>query len=188
QGAGSKPKSLLESEDRPRQKPPTLDYFSDEDSKPKKRKLITLDNDFGKDAINQSSSKNSQDNDFVGDLEDDRPLPRTSTGIRGFVPQGYKSATESFEAPKEQEAAKEQAEVDDDPLDAFMQDIDSQVQKQSQDKSLQEKFRRDDIEDEDFVESYVNHMKKKGIDVGKSQRPIEKDEACSFIDIFASLC
>lgn len=37
-------------------------------------------------------------------------------------------------------------------------------------------IRRDDIEDEDFVESYVNHMKKKGIEVGKSQRPIEKDE------------
>jgi ATP-dependent RNA helicase DDX42 len=42
-------------------------------------------------------------------------------------------------------------------------------------------IRRDDIEEEDFVESYVNHMKKKGIEVGKSQRPIEKDEVYFFI-------
>ncbi|CAG8607694.1 3384_t:CDS:2 [Acaulospora colombiana] len=184
QGSGVKPRTLLESEDQLPSKPLALDYFSDEDSKPKKRKLITLDNDFENETTNQNSSKSLQDvNDFVGDLEDDRPLPRTSTGsgIRGFVPQGYKTATESSDTFKEQEeTSKEQA--DDDPLDAFMLDIDNQVQKQSQDKSQQEKIRRDDIEEEDFVESYVNHMKKKGIDVGKSQRPIEKDEACTFIN------
>ena len=38
-------------------------------------------------------------------------------------------------------------------------------------------IRRDDIEDEDYVESYVKHMKKRGIEIGKSQKQtIERDE------------
>lgn len=31
--------------------------------------------------------------------------------------------------------------------------------------------RRDDLEEEDNIESYISHMKKKGITVGKGDRP-----------------
>nr|CAG8606020.1 10970_t:CDS:10 [Entrophospora candida] len=68
-------------------------------------------------------------------------------------------------------------DTEDDPLEAYMLGIYDQVEKESKTTTTQkETIRRDDIEDEDFVESYVNHMKKKGIEVGKSQKPMEKDE------------
>ncbi|KAF0555086.1 P-loop containing nucleoside triphosphate hydrolase protein [Gigaspora margarita] len=183
QSSASKPKSLLDPEEQTHKKPTALDYFSEEDSQPKKRKLIKLEDDLDEDLNKQdeASSLSNVNEDYVGDLEDDRPPPpRTSTGIQGFVPQGF-SFNKGFTNVHEVTSATKLDDVQkddeiDDPLDAFMLDIDNQVQKESQNESLQEKIRRDDIEDEDFVESYVNHMKKKGIEVGKSQRPIEKDE------------
>ncbi|CAG8456430.1 2814_t:CDS:10 [Dentiscutata erythropus] len=179
-GSASKPKSLLDPEEQTHKKPTTLDYFSEEDSQPKKRKLIKLEDDLDEGFDKQDKLSNVNE-DYVGDLEDDRPPPpRTSTGIQGFVPQGFsfnKGFTNVHEVTSDTKLDDVQKDDEiDDPLDAFMLDIDNQVQKESQNKSLQEKIRRDDIEDEDFVESYVNHMKKKGIEVGKSQRPIEKDE------------
>ncbi|CAG8525132.1 7706_t:CDS:10 [Racocetra fulgida] len=184
QGSAAKSKSLLDPEEQAEthKKPTALDYFSDEDSQPKKRKLVKLDDDLDEDFDKQDGASNlsNVNEDYVGDLEDDRPPPpRTSTGIRGFVPQGFsfnKNVTNIHENMPDNKLDVQKDDEIDDPLDAFMLDIDSQVQKESQSKSIQEKIRRDDIEDEDFVESYVNHMKKKGIEVGKSQRPIEKDE------------
>ncbi|CAG8582827.1 27820_t:CDS:10, partial [Racocetra persica] len=184
QGSAAKSKSLLDPEEQAEthKKPTALDYFSDEDSQPKKRKLVKLDEDLEEDFDKHDGASNlsNVNEDYVGDLEDDRPPPpRTSTGIRGFVPQGFsfnKNVTNIHENMPDNKLDVQNDDEIDDPLDAFMLDIDSQVQKESQSKSIQEKIRRDDIEDEDFVESYVNHMKKKGIEVGKSQRPIEKDE------------
>jgi hypothetical protein len=39
------------------------------------------------------------------------------------------------------------------------------------------KLRRDDLEEEDEMESYVNHMKKKGVVVGSNNGIAERDEA-----------
>lgn len=39
------------------------------------------------------------------------------------------------------------------------------------------KLRRDDLEEEDEMESYVNHMKKKGVMVGSNNGIAERDEA-----------
>ncbi|CAI2181139.1 15603_t:CDS:10 [Funneliformis geosporum] len=178
-GSANKSKSILESDDQQRQKPPSLDYFSDEDIQPKKRKLIKLDDPLEEQLTSSSNKLDDYDlnKDYVGNLEDDiPPPPRTSTGIQGFVPQGYNVDKEVQSSRNIKSEVQVNAMEENDPLDAFMLDIDNQVQKESLIKSQQEKFRRDDIEDEDFVESYVNHMKKKGIEVGKSQRPIEKDE------------
>ncbi|RGB34514.1 P-loop containing nucleoside triphosphate hydrolase protein [Rhizophagus diaphanus] len=179
-GSANRSKSILDSDEQQRQKPPSLDYFSDEETQPKKRKLIKLDDSLEKKSVsNNKSDTFNLNEDYVGNLEDDRPPPpRTSTGIQGFVPQGYSTDKEIQRNRTIQPEIKSKVmeEEDDDPLDAFMLDIDNQVQKESLNKPQQEKIRRDDIEDEDFVESYVNHMKKKGIEVGKSQRPIEKDE------------
>ncbi|UZO02005.1 uncharacterized protein OCT59_020508 [Rhizophagus irregularis] len=179
-GSANRSKSILDSDEQQRQKPPSLDYFSDEETQPKKRKLIKLDDNLEKKSVSSNKSDTFNLNeDYVGNLEDDRPPPpRTSTGIQGFVPQGYSTDKEIQRNRTIQPEIKSKVmeEDDDDPLDAFMLDIDNQVQKESLNKPQQEKIRRDDIEDEDFVESYVNHMKKKGIEVGKSQRPIEKDE------------
>ncbi|GJJ75691.1 ATP-dependent RNA helicase DDX42 [Entomortierella parvispora] len=65
-----------------------------------------------------------------------------------------------------------------DPLDAFMAEIDTQVQKEA-DAPPEEKIRRDDIEDEDEIESYMKHMKRKGITIGQGgpvkDRPEDAD-------------
>ncbi|KAI7816842.1 P-loop containing nucleoside triphosphate hydrolase protein, partial [Gamsiella multidivaricata] len=63
-------------------------------------------------------------------------------------------------------------EDEDDPLDAFMAKIDTQVQQEAEKPSV----RRDDIEDEDYVESYMKHMKKKGITIGQGGPVRERDE------------
>lgn len=38
------------------------------------------------------------------------------------------------------------------------------------------KVRRDDLEEEDDIESYVRHMKEKGIVIGKTGRSTQRDE------------
>lgn len=44
------------------------------------------------------------------------------------------------------------------------------------------KIRRDDIEEEDDLESYVRHMKKKGITVGVNNQPLpEIDEVIAYM-------
>ncbi|KAF9907865.1 ATP-dependent RNA helicase ddx42 [Linnemannia zychae] len=72
-------------------------------------------------------------------------------------------------------AQVDEEEEEDDPLDAFMAGIDTQVKKEAEMPS-EEKVRRDDIEDEDYVESYMKHMKKKGIMVGHGGPMQERNE------------
>ncbi|CAG8742823.1 5541_t:CDS:2, partial [Funneliformis mosseae] len=130
-GSANKSKSILESEDQQRQKPPSLDYFSDEETQPKKRKLIKLDDPLEEQFTTSSNKLDDYDlnKDYVGNLEDDKPPPpRTSTGIQGFVPQGY-----GYNVDKEVQSSrniKSEVQVnameENDPLDAFMLDIDNQ--------------------------------------------------------------
>ncbi|KAI8338119.1 P-loop containing nucleoside triphosphate hydrolase protein [Chlamydoabsidia padenii] len=70
----------------------------------------------------------------------------------GIVPTSTTQATSSIE--------------DDDPLDAFMADMTEQAKK----PVAEPKARRDDLEDEDDIESYVRHMKEKGVVIGKTDR------------------
>jgi hypothetical protein len=81
-GSANKSKSILESDEQQRQKPPSLDYFSEEETQPKKRKLIRLDDDSLEKKSVASSSKLDLNEDYVGNLEYNRPPPpRTSTGL-----------------------------------------------------------------------------------------------------------
>ena len=80
-GSANRSKSILEFDEQQRQKPPSLEYFSDEEMQPKKRKLIKLEDSLEKQSA-ASSSKSEVYEDYVGNLEDDTPPPpRTSTGI-----------------------------------------------------------------------------------------------------------
>ncbi|KAG2213841.1 hypothetical protein INT47_001110 [Mucor saturninus] len=64
-------------------------------------------------------------------------------------------------------------EDQEDPLDAFMADISEKAKS----AKAEPKIRRDDIEEEDDLESYVRHMKEKGVSVGASNQPMpERDE------------
>lgn len=62
-------------------------------------------------------------------------------GIQGFVPQGYSADKEIQRNRDIQPEIKSKVidEEEDDPLDAFMLDIDNQVQKESLNKFQQEK-------------------------------------------------
>ncbi|KAF9923145.1 ATP-dependent RNA helicase ddx42 [Linnemannia zychae] len=83
----------------------------------------------------------------------------------------HKNAAVPEDAPSDHAGEDDE----DDPLDAFMADIDTQVKREAEMPS-EEKIRRDDIEDEDYVESYMKHMKKKGIMVGQGGPIQERDE------------
>ncbi|KAI9286830.1 P-loop containing nucleoside triphosphate hydrolase protein [Umbelopsis sp. AD052] len=61
---------------------------------------------------------------------------------------------------------------EDDPLEAFMADISNKAAAENSEPKL----RRDDLEEEDEMESYVNHMKKKGVMVGSNNGIAERDE------------
>ncbi|KAI8092934.1 P-loop containing nucleoside triphosphate hydrolase protein [Halteromyces radiatus] len=61
---------------------------------------------------------------------------------------------------------------EDDPLDAFMADMTEQAKK----SIPEQKARRDDLEEEDDIETYVRHMKDKGIVIGKTGRSTQRDE------------
>ncbi|KAG9069195.1 hypothetical protein KI688_010092 [Linnemannia hyalina] len=89
-----------------------------------------------------------------------------------FSHLGSKKAAAAEETTKTQ---ADDEEDEDDPLDAFMAGIDTQVKKEAEMPS-EEKVRRDDIEDEDYVESYMKHMKKKGIMVGQGGPMQERNE------------
>lgn len=66
---------------------------------------------------------------------------------------------------------------EEDPLEAFMADISTKAS----DEKSEPKLRRDDLEEEDEMESYVNHMKKKGIVVGSNNGIAERNEVCCTI-------
>ncbi|KAI8063762.1 P-loop containing nucleoside triphosphate hydrolase protein [Gongronella butleri] len=72
-------------------------------------------------------------------------------------------------APSIPVATSKVAEIedDDDPLDAFMAGMSKQAKHDEEQTLNQPKVRRDDIEEEDEIEAYVKHMKKKGIVIGK---------------------
>ncbi len=61
-------------------------------------------------------------------------------GIQGFVPQGY-SADKEIQISRniKPEVKSNVMDYEDDPLDAFMLDIDNQVQEESLNKPQQEK-------------------------------------------------
>jgi hypothetical protein len=61
---------------------------------------------------------------------------------------------------------------EEDPLEAFMADISNKAAEEK----TEPKLRRDDLEEEDEMESYVNHMKKKGIVVGSNNGIAERSE------------
>ncbi|KAI8835086.1 P-loop containing nucleoside triphosphate hydrolase protein [Chytridium lagenaria] len=79
-------------------------------------------------------------------------------------------ALESFTTPSAPTPAPPPAATagddddDIDPLDAFMAGITHQVKTQA--AAPKPSHRRDDLEEEDAVESYINHMKSKGVEVG----------------------
>ena len=74
------------------------------------------------------------------------------------------------DAPK---ASATEEDEGDDPLDAFMADMSEKAKT----VKAETKIRRDDIEEEDELESYVRHMKEKGVSLGTSNQPMrEYDE------------
>ncbi|KAI7898295.1 P-loop containing nucleoside triphosphate hydrolase protein [Cokeromyces recurvatus] len=110
--------------------------------------------------LGEESIKKSRSNTVLHDDEDDF---LASAGI----------AKESLEKPAQSDQKEKEEEEEEDPLDAFMADISEQAKTQK----VEPKIRRDDIEDEDELESYVRHMKEKGISVGVANQPMpEYDE------------
>ncbi|RUS22945.1 P-loop containing nucleoside triphosphate hydrolase protein [Endogone sp. FLAS-F59071] len=189
-----KKKPILDDQGQEKYKPPTLhddesplarlDADDDDDPPPgpPKRKLVTLD--YGNDNEPSTTKKRETigfgsalpvDDELVGDLDDERDLVvRTATGMRGFVPAGYApvKAEEKNLAMERAVVAMEEGEKEEeeeDPLEAFMAGVNDQVKNEK--KAEKEKVRRDDLEEEDNIESYISHMKKKGITVGKGDRP-----------------
>ncbi|KAJ3197348.1 hypothetical protein HK101_004224, partial [Irineochytrium annulatum] len=64
---------------------------------------------------------------------------------------------------------------EEDPLDAFMSTITTEVQRQV--VAPKSTARRDDLEEEDNVESYINHMKKQGLEVGsRTAEPVMRGD------------
>lgn len=88
-----------------------------------------------------------------------------------FLEKKFGSKIKKSQEIKDNE--KKEEEIDE--LDAFMAGIDDQLKKE-QEAPKKEIIVRDDIEEEDYIESFVNHMKKKGIDVGKVNEIIKKDK------------
>jgi len=81
------------------------------------------------------------------DDKDDRPLkvlPNSNTSL------------------KEEEKEKGREKEDDDPLDAFMANLEPE-------KPTEARPERADIEEEDNVDSYIKHMKARGIEIGTSK-------------------
>ncbi|KAF9961382.1 ATP-dependent RNA helicase ddx42 [Mortierella alpina] len=154
-------------------------------SGPPKRKLIKLDHTQDNDVADSSKLKYHDDDAFSrlgsskasgaelpplrkhaaggGDDDDD------DDGFSRLQPKKEPSKNSSTDQ------ADQEGDDDYDPLDAFMAEIDTQVQQEAE-KPSEEKVRRDDIEDEDYVESYMKHMKKKGIAIGQGGPIRDRDE------------
>ncbi|KAL1920617.1 uncharacterized protein VTP21DRAFT_994 [Calcarisporiella thermophila] len=197
-GSGIPPKpSLFEGPSQSNK--PSRDISFDDDSDDeleqlrKKRKLIKLDETelakAEKEGLNQD-----EDAEQIGNLEDDyeRPYPHAT---KGFVPAGYDpSKTLNREIPQVEIGEKTQNnsatidDEDDDPLAAFMADMEDQVKKEKEAPKAQDKARRDDIEEEDALESYLNHMKKRGIVPGQHDQyyNTERKDADSDEEVYAT--
>ncbi|KAI8384981.1 P-loop containing nucleoside triphosphate hydrolase protein [Radiomyces spectabilis] len=79
---------------------------------------------------------------------------------------------------------EEEEEEEDDPLDAFMADMSAQAKTEKREP----KIRRDDFEEEDHIESYVRHMKEKGVAIGKSDASsmVRDENADSDEEVYAT--
>ena len=116
--------------------------------------------------------------------------------MKGFVPAGFVSEQpvdlpqsqrkQVFVTVKEDITTSAQDTIDDnddeyDPLEAFMVDIKNQSQKEATKPPREQLARCEEFEEEDEVESYINAMKRKGINVGTGEvLPIgEVDEVYS---------
>ncbi|KAJ3053615.1 hypothetical protein HK097_003844 [Rhizophlyctis rosea] len=89
---------------------------------------------------------------------------------------------EEWEKGRGQPAANIADEDEEDPFEASMAGIQKEVTQEEKtsvenSKQTQQKVRRDDLEDEDTMESYFNHMRKKGYDMNKGQPENEIQEA-----------
>ncbi|KAJ3108593.1 hypothetical protein HDU96_007482, partial [Phlyctochytrium bullatum] len=121
---------------------------------------------------------------FDDDDDDDDFTSRVAPKRRALYSDTSTAATTSSapNGPKPPPPAAANDDSEEDPLDAFMAGITSQVQQESTSSASTAKPAtwRDDLEEEDNVESYINHMKSKGIEVGKSKAPqqtfVDSDE------------
>ncbi|KAG0334486.1 ATP-dependent RNA helicase ddx42, partial [Podila humilis] len=141
---------------------------------PPKRKLIKLDrehdsDDDDDDALSRLAASNKPPGPIrapqhrIDDDEDDA-FSKLSTKKGNDTANAVEPSSEPC-----------QDEEEDDPLDAFMADIDTQVQKEAE-KLSEAKGNRDDFDEEDHVESYMKHMQKKGIHIGQSGSHRERNE------------
>ncbi|KAF9437042.1 ATP-dependent RNA helicase ddx42 [Entomortierella beljakovae] len=187
---GSKPNPFARST-RPSSTKSALGFQDDEDeddnlsSLGHKQKQIKLDHDNATDDISRKSNTESDDEDAFSKLSasetiEQNPPPRKS--IFGGDDEDEDDAFSLIASKKGREPVKkdemkkvEEEEEEDDPLDAFMAGIDTKVKEEAE-KPSEEKVRRDDIEDEDYVESYMKHMKKKGITIGQGGPVTERNE------------
>ncbi|OZJ04808.1 hypothetical protein BZG36_02351 [Bifiguratus adelaidae] len=129
-----------------------IDYSS------RKRKLVTLDNTDGNDG----------DKRQVVDKED---WEKEFDDVEG------QSIGKRHVANAETSPIQNEADDEDDPLDAFMADMSDRAKQETttgKEKACDQwrrnllHIRRDDLEEDDNIESYVKHMRKKGVTVGKS--------------------
>ncbi|KAI8800153.1 ATP-dependent RNA helicase DDX42-like protein [Cladochytrium replicatum] len=132
----------------------------------------------GTPALQAHTSPSRKRNAFDDDDDDDNSLTPSANSSRPLHPPKAKDIKSAFDFEEKDEASSKRQKVDhktendveedeDDPLEAFMAGID--VTRVTEDKEKKETVvRRDDLEEEDTLESYINEMKRKGIDVGKS--------------------
>ncbi|KAK3845952.1 MAG: hypothetical protein J3R72DRAFT_418103 [Linnemannia gamsii] len=139
---------------------------------PPKRKQIKLD-------YEQADTEDQEEDAFSKLSASKTSVPRPPPAIFKDDDNEEEDAFSRLGSKKDLEETSairaEEEEEEDDPLDAFMAGIDTQVKKEAEMPS-EEKVRRDDIEDEDYVESYMKHMKKKGIMVGHGGPMQERNE------------
>ncbi|KAG0248453.1 ATP-dependent RNA helicase ddx42, partial [Mortierella polycephala] len=187
-GLGTK-SNPLERNDKPPPMKSALGFedSGDEDttSGPPQRKLIKLDHNQDTNAPSGRGDMGDDEEDAFSNLmarKTSAPPPPLKALVRNNADEDEDdvfSRFESKQAPPEGKIAdtkdKDEEEEEDDPLDAFMAVIDTQVQQEAS-KPAEEKIRRDDIEDEDYVESYMKHMKKKGIAIGQGGPVKDRDE------------
>ncbi|KAI9356766.1 P-loop containing nucleoside triphosphate hydrolase protein [Zopfochytrium polystomum] len=124
------------------------------------------------------------DDDDGGDDDGDEAWTKKRHSSLGMFARSAAASSSSSTTISSSTSSTTKADDDDeiDPLDAFMLGIDAQVKAQptagsasSSDSKKKNAIRRDDLEDEDNVESYISHMKEKGYEVG-SGKPVRDDD------------
>ncbi|KAF9328892.1 ATP-dependent RNA helicase ddx42 [Podila minutissima] len=140
--------------------------LSDSTPGPPKRKLVKLDQD------------GDDDNDVFTRLAHKQPTHSGPPQRRvDDDDDAFSRLASNKDAAKdtETETPIPEPEEENDPLDAFMAGIDTQVQKEAE-KPSEEKSNRDDFDEEDHVESYMKHMKRKGITIGQGGPMKDRNE------------